>query len=227
MRACYKCKSGFYFDANNGDCKTNQEDDDLKFCTYFTSDCLSCERGFYLDEEKKCVNTKNCPNSELGECKKCKDKFHFDKDKKCNYIENCFHTNVYDECIECDKGYFYNKVDLKCDKAQSDNMKNCKMSYSDNKNEFVECKRGFYLSRKDKLCKENKDKGPFYKCLITDFNSTECIMCKNGYYFARDNNRLCVPTNHCNKINEDNECVNVKEISVLIKKLKLVYILLH
>ena len=194
---CRICKEGYYNDLKNGNCASNQEDNDYKYCLTVLEKCESCIDNYYLGKDKKCSNTTNCLESKNGICEKCIEGYHPGKiDYKCINIDNCIKTNLNNYCEECDTGYFVYH-DEKCVTEDIDkNHKNCKIVYISVEHCSV-CKNGFYIDDSDYLCYSNTDiKNKFYKCSKVITNSEgikQCNSCESPYYLGGDNKCTLIP----------------------------------
>ena len=181
---CTDCKLDFYLDYKDGKCKSNLEDNDLKFCQKVKNDeCIECRPNYYLGEDKKCSTSNHCVESELGKCIECEDDFRLGLDNRCTNITKCIKTYVLSgECIECEDGYYYNKNAKKCQKAEG-LFENCR-----NGNDYycLSCKDDFYLKKKDYACLSNQEKGQFYMCTESSFYGDLCIGCLPGYFLGLD-----------------------------------------
>ena len=199
---CNSCIDNYYIDNNDGKCKSNQEENDFKYCTIADNNiCLNCTFGYELGKDNKCSNTKYCAESSNGICISCIDNYYLGLDFKCLDVEYCIYSN-YEICIECKDNYYYDRKDKKC-KIGEYNLKNCKSGYSP----FCEsCKDDFYLNRTDHLCYSNKDYGPYYKCSETDQNSGECVQCIDGYYLGYEDNK-CSLIEGCSISENENKCL--------------------
>ena len=204
---CKTCKDNYYLDYEDGKCKSNQEDNDFKYCTYVDNDiCLKCSYWNYLGEDHKCSSTKNCAESRNGTCISCINNYYLGLDFNCFNVENCIYSNGY-ICLECRDNYYYDRKERKC-KIGENNFKNCK---SGDSTSFCEsCKDDFYLNKTDNLCYSNKDYGPYYKCSVTDINSGECFDCIEGYYFGIEDKK-CSLIEGCAISENENKCLKCEE----------------
>ena len=84
-------------------------------------------------------------------------------DNKCNNIDHCIYTNYFNQCLECEDNYFYDRRNNTCTLA-NENFKNCKAGYAEYN--CQECKNNFYLNQTDFLCYNNTIKPEYYKCAI-------------------------------------------------------------
>ena len=215
---CTQCIDNYYIDFNDGKCKSNQEDNNFKFCQMADNNlCYNCIYGYTLGEDFKCTSTKNCAESNNdGKCILCKDGYYLGKDNRCTNVERCIYSNFYEECIECEDNYYYDRNDNKCKIAQG-NFTNCKYIY--NGKNCEKCKKDFYLNKKDYNCYSNKEKGKFYKCEITDYYGNICSFCIDGYYLGYKYNS-CTKIIGCEISEEDNDnrCIECNDFYCLDKK---------
>ena len=204
---CQKCKDGYYLDLKNGNCYSNQENNDKKYCLTVLDKCESCIDNYYLSEDKKCTNTKNCSFSNFGICTKCINNFHLGIDNKCTNIKNCIKSNSNDFCEECDKGYFvYNDINCISDDNNQNKFKNCKIVYNGVEH-CSACKIGFYLDESNYLCYSNNN-NDFDKCSLVITNSEgkkECKSCESSYYLGEDHK--CSKVQGCAKSQNSEICL--------------------
>ena len=204
---CTECIEGYLLDLKDGKCKSNLENNELKYCKIADGVCTSCEYGYYLGKDNKCSNSKYCSESDNGICIICEDNYYLGLDNRCIDVEDCIYSNIYYECIECDKIFYYNKEGKNCQKAEG-KFENCK---SGNQNGNCEkCKDDFYLNRKDYLCYSNIEKGPFYKCSYTDSNEEICTECIDNYYLGNLDNK-CTTIEGCDLSENENKCLECDE----------------
>ena len=183
---CEKCKSGFYMDFKDGKCKSNEKNNNFKFCKEAKENCIECISGYYLGEDYKCSTNKFCAESINGTCVECKNNYYLGLDKKCTTIEHCIYS--YDnECEECENNFYYEKNSKKC-KEWGKHFENCKYGHENKGCE--RCKNDFYLNQTDYLCYNNNVNNSLYKCAMTDLFGKECIFCVDNYYLG----------NRCSKI---------------------------
>jgi hypothetical protein len=201
---CLECIKGYYIDYKDGKCKSNQKDDEFKFCKIVDDSCISCENGYFLGEDSKCSNTQGCIDSENGICNECSDAYYYGSDKKCSLIPHCIYSKNENECIECEDNYCYNQRSKQCFYAQ-DIFKNCKLANEILTHCFI-CKSDFYLNQTDNLCYSNQEKGAFYKCEITNYNAKNCFRCIDGYYLGDKYNR-CSKIDGCEYSEDDKKCI--------------------
>lgn len=200
---CLWCKKGYYLDNNEKVCKPNQDDDDLKYCIFFTDKCLACEEGYDLGKDAKCSNTKHCQKSEFGKCLICEEGYYYGIDNRCSRYEHCISSTFEGSCTECEDGYYFDSYKGAC-LAHEGSMDNCKVANWDG-SKCKECKDDYYLLPSDGLCYSNQEEGAFYKCAETDFNGTRCDSCINGYFIGSED-YLCSPHDNC-AVSEGGRCV--------------------
>ena len=199
---CTQCVDNYCMDFKDGKCKSNLEDNDLKYCKIADGDCTSCDYGYYLGKDNRCSFTRYCSESYMGKCEVCQDDYFLGKDNRCTNIENCVYSNQYEECLECDKKYYYNKKTKKCLLAQ-DKFENCKYGNND---VCERCKDDFYLDKNDNTCKSNKEKGPFYKCAFSDSYGEVCRQCIDNYYLGYLDDK-CTLMEGCDLSENENKCL--------------------
>ena len=204
---CFSCINSFYLNANSGNCFSNLENNDYKFCKkVFSNTCIECISGYFLGGDNKCSDTEKCAISKNGECQKCNNEYFLDEAKKCHDIKNCkYSSQSYSGyiCKECNENYFYNFTSNKCELAQSREFENCLKTDKDGKT-CSECKKNYYISIQYNICYNNTEEGPFYKCAKVNDYLNKCIECESGYYLgSRDN--LC-KISDCEVIENGNKC---------------------
>ena len=212
---CEVCEESFYIEVESGKCFSNQEDEKYKFCSNVSlGKCMSCENGYQLGKDNKCVSSPNCLESENGICVICEEGYHLGLDNICINVEKCIYTNILGECIECEKYYYFDTYENKCFPAINQ-YKDCKKAYSPNK--YCErCKDDFYLSSEDKMCYSNNEEGEFYKCAFS--NGITCIDCIYGYSLGIKDNK-CSKIENCAISENENKCIECDEYMCLdVKK---------
>ena len=204
---CHLCQDNYYIDLKDGKCKSNQENNDYKYCYSVKNECIVCATGYELGEDLRCSSSSNCLESEYGLCIKCKDNYYLGLDNKCTQIEHCIYSEFY-ECIQCEKNYYYDKNSKKC-KLEVENLKNCQ--YTED-GICQRCRDDFYLNKTDYLCYSNKEMGDYYKCFMTPENENYCISCVKDYYYSFKYKK-CSIFEGCEKsldeINVSNAIVNI------------------
>ena len=197
---CTECEEDYYIDFFDGKCKSNQENNEFKFCQQADIYCKKCILGYYLSEDKKCSSTNYCEKVENGICQKCIENYYLGLDKKCTNIEHCIYS-YYDKCYECEDNYYYNDNDKKCNYINDTKFKNCKYG----KEYCEECKDDFYLNVTDFLCYDNTDiNDKFYKCAFIDTNNEFCEECVDEYYLGEIDNK-CTNNYGCDLSDNENK----------------------
>ena len=196
---CTECNNNYCIDFHDGKCKSNIENNDLKYCKKADSKCNECIYGKYLGQDHKCSNSSNCANSVNGECNKCIENYYLGLDKKCTNVERCIYSDDRFNCIECEDNYYYNLGEKKC-KLADGILKNCKLGYD----QFCEkCKQSFYINKKDNLCYSNKEQNEYYKCEIS--NGNFCTKCEDGYFLGFTDHK-CSKVEFCDIVENENRC---------------------
>ena len=144
-----------------------------------TALCISCSKGFYLDEkDKKCKSNeennefKHCLLANEG-CRKCDEVYFLGEDLKCTKIENCAESEN-DICNRCSRGYYLG-LDHKCTKIE-----HC--IYSGNTDYACdECEDNYYYNNLNQTCILATN-NIFKNCKAAISNDTYCSDCKNNYY---------------------------------------------
>ena len=212
---CTSCNDNYCIDFNDGKCKSNQEDNDLKNCRIAEGKCIECQYGFYLGQlDQKCCNSMNCLKSENGICSECKNDFHLGLDKKCTSVEHCIYTDDYYNCIQCENNYFYDKGVQKCKLAEG-KFKNCKYGYEDKYCE--KCNDNFYINKNDNLCYSNQENNNFYKCEMSSNDGTYCIQCIDNYFLGHIDHK-CTKAQYCSIVENDERCLVCDEAYCLDAK---------
>ena len=214
---CLECLKEYYLDLNDDKCKSNEFDEEYKFCKKFNEICIECTDNYYLGEDKKCSTTKNCAESEDGICLICTKDYYLGNDSKCiksKNVENCISYNDNNDCIECEDNYIL--VNKTCKIIDDENLINCKEA--DDKSKICTlCKNDFYLNITDNLCYSNKEFGQFYKCKKTLDTGNICGQCLPGFYLGYSDKKCthtagCVSSNiynECNKCDSDFFCLSL------------------
>ena len=61
---CNKCKDNYYLDNKDRKCKSNQEENDLKYCeNSYGNICNKCIIGYSIGEDHKCSTSYDCKKS--------------------------------------------------------------------------------------------------------------------------------------------------------------------
>ena len=205
---CLLCEDKYFIDFNDGKCKSNLEENDYKYCLKADEGiCKECYYGYYLSEDLKCTSTKYCAESSNGICNLCSNYYYLGLDNKCTYVEHCIYSNSYNECIECEEGFYYERNNSICLVAE-DKFQNCKSGYLD---EYCEkCKTDYYINQNDSLCYSNKENDIFYKCIETDLNGEYCIKCEEDYFLGYKDNK-CSKIKGCEISENENRCIECTE----------------
>ena len=122
---CLHCEEGYYIDFKDGKCKSNEENNEFKYCEKSEDFCTKCIFGYYLGNDNKCSYTDHCSESENGICKECIESYYLGLDNKCINVEHCIYS-YYDVCYECEDNYYYNTNNEQCKYIDDDKFNNCK-----------------------------------------------------------------------------------------------------
>ena len=207
---CFECDKNYYLDFKDGNCKSNTEDNEFKYCkiSHFGLTCNVCISGYFYGEDLKCTNTYKCKESNNGICEICSDNFYLGLDNKCSLIEHCIYSFNENICEECEEGYYYNRTNNSCILAKN-GFENCKMvNYNDVS--CSKCKDDFYLNRTDNLCYSNEQFGNFYKCAYVNKNEDKCESCVKDYYYVQKYH-ICSPIEGCQILKDVNTCEQCEE----------------
>ena len=208
---CTWCNSDYYLDVIDYRCKSNRENNDYKYCLEVVDNkCVQCIQGYKLSKDSKCTSTYRCIEAENGECILCEENYYLGLDHKCSNIKHCIYTDNYDQCTECEDGYYYLTLNRTCLEAK-DNLENCKISGGI----FCrKCKNKFYLNTNDSTCIDNTKEGPFYKCSKSDRNNEFCEECIDGYYLGTEDKK-CTLIKNCKKSENENICIECDDYCCL------------
>jgi len=204
---CLTCIDNYYIDYMDGKCKSNQEENDFKYC--FIADnnkCQKCISKYKLSIDNKCSLSSNCAEVDNGECIVCEDNYHLGYDNRCTNIDHCIYSNDY-ECIECENNYYFNRTKGLCQIGEG-NLKNCKLT--DKGDYCIKCKDDFYLNKKNNLCYNNQENNNFYKCAMTDDTGELCNECIKEYYLGDKDNK-CSKIEGCLLSENENKCIECDE----------------
>ena len=208
---CLECIDGYAIDFKDGKCKPNIKDDEFKYCKYADGVCIECLKRYYLGEDNKCSQSKNCSESENGICEVCIDNYYLGLDNKCTNVNHCIYSDDKFNCIECEGDYCVNERDNKCFKGE-DKLENCKFSYY---GEWCSiCKDDYYLNQSEFLCRSNSDPDYFYKCAKTYSGLNMCSDCVKGYYLGRKDHK-CSKIEGCERSEDENTCLECNEYHCL------------
>ena len=205
---CTYCKDNYYIDYKDGKCKPNNENNDYKYCKIANDSCIECiSFDYYIGEDNKCSTSKFCSESNNGICFECIDNYYLGLDNKCTNIKHCIYSDYYNQCLECEDNYFYNKNENLCKSAEG-NLTHCKIS---TEGIFCEnCKDDFYLNQTDNLCYSNKNENNFYKCAMIDLYGNYCIKCIKDYYLGYKDHK-CSKIEGCILSENENICLECDE----------------
>ena len=200
---CSICKDNYYIDFKDGKCKSNQEEDDFKYCKSADEVCYECISSLYiLGKDNRCSTSYFCAESYNGTCIECIDNYHLGLDNKCTNIKHCIYSDSYNQCLECELDYYFDKANSICVIGEG-NFTNCKIG---NSGQYCYgCKDDFYLNQTDHLCYSNKEEGPFYKCSFADLYKNHCIICTKGYYIG-NLDKKCSKIDGCDISENENRC---------------------
>ena len=200
---CELCDEGYYLDLIDRKCKSNQNDDEFKYCKKAEKVCEQCIYGYQISGDHKCSTSYNCDESNNGICIKCIDGYHLGLDNKCNNIDHCMYLGFYGECKECEENYFFDRQNKTCLIAE-DNFKNCRAGYQGYY--CQECRTDFYLNQTDHLCYNNTENIHLYKCAIISSPGDICLECVEGYYLGEKDNK-CSKIYGCALSENENFCL--------------------
>ena len=202
---CLSCVKDYAIDLSDGKCKSNKEDNDLKYCESADEVCNKCITGFELGKDNKCSTTTNCAESENGLCQTCIDDYYIGLDNKCTNVKHCIRSYEY-ECLECEEKYYYNKDNRTCYKTEG-KYKNCQYGT----NEFcLRCNDDYYLNRTDHKCYSNLEEDDFYKCAMTDIEGENCFVCVEDYYLGIKDFK-CSKAEDCDITEDEERCLECRE----------------
>ena len=168
---CKKCLDGYGFkqDGDNVDCVAldieHCQKYDLSF--YHPFKCLTCEKGYYIDSEMKCVEVE----TQIDFCEIYQDENHCDKCESQKALseakEGCFASR-----------YVMSKTDLYCDQSFMRSLPKCEV-----------CEYGHYW--KNDQCQPCLAQTPESGCMFCDpSNKYLCLMCMSGFYM--NDNYSCI-----------------------------------
>ena len=211
---CILCRNNYYLGKDNR-CT------DVKHCKYsnFYDECIECEENYYFNRKNKsCIlaekNFVNCKYSSDGEnCEICKDDFYLNKkdyscysNKEIGKFYKCSKSDNYgDYCVSCIDGYFLGLSRNLCTKIEG-----CEKFEEENENKCIECDYYHCLNLKTGKCEnnniiENEDKKYIFKCNQTNEEGNACEICSD--YYNLNKNGLCVDNYHCDKKDENSNCI--------------------
>ena len=207
---CKYCSFNYLFDYDIKTCISNREENDFKNCkTVYDNKCTYCESGYFLTDDNKCTLSKNCSKASNGICISCNSDYYLGLDNKCSIYEHCIYSGFWDNCEECEDGYYFSRQENKC-QEHSGNYMNCKISdYNEEICAF--CKKNFYVSKIDNLCHSNQNSSDvMYKCAVSDYSGDYCSQCEDGYFIGAEDKK-CSKISFCKKSVNENECEECEE----------------
>ena len=208
---CNICNNDYFLDNKDYKCKSNQEENNYKYCKkVINNQCSECIERYRLSEDLKCTSTYNCIEAENGNCILCAENYTLGLDHKCSLTEHCAYSNEIGYCLECDDGYYYNRFYNNCTES-GEKLKNCKYAHL---SLCSECKTNYYLNRKEGICIDNTQKNNFYKCALSNINNEYCERCEEGYYLGSED-RKCSLIPSCKISLDENTCIECDEYYVL------------
>ena len=210
---CNLCIDNYYIDFVDRKCKSNQENNEFKYCKRAENHfCVNCINEYILGKDSQCTKTNNCEEADNGLCISCIDKYYLDLDNRCTQTEHCIHSTSYYQCEECEDGYFFNYTSKTCLKTQA-RFENCK-STDYGGNYCNKCKTNFYINQTDHLCYSNKEKNDLYKCTQLDLSGEFCVSCENEYYYGIKDHK-CSLIEGCDRSENENKCLECDEYHCL------------
>ena len=214
---CDICDQNYYLHLKDRKCKSNKEENNYKFCEKAEdNNCSSCALPYNLSEDGKCTNAKFWTNVENGMCLSCSDGYYLGLDNKCIFVEHCIYSESFNECKECEEGFYYNKGNKTC-LEYIKGYENCRIT--SNKGDYCAfCKNNFYLNQTDHICYNNNELNRFYKCIQTDITGTLCIQCEDNYFIGIKDNK-CTNIEYC-EISNGDECMQCERRYAYNKKEK-------
>ena len=81
---CNICDDHFYLDTKDYKCKSNQEENEYKYCKkVINGRCTEGTSIYKLTQDFKCTPSKSCLEAENGKCSLCEENFHLGLDNIC------------------------------------------------------------------------------------------------------------------------------------------------
>ena len=210
---CQLCKDNFYIDNNDKKCKSNIDENNIKYCKILKDGvCTECIIGYAIGEDHKCSTSYDCKRSVNTTCVECSHNYFLTKNNFCTNVERCVLGSFYIlGCVECEENYYYDEYNMECKLAEG-NFINCKSS--EDLTYCQKCRDDFYLNLTDNLCYSNKAQNKFYKCLeanITEESGEyECIYCIDNYYLGSIDKK-CNTMDGCEISQNENKCIKCEE----------------
>ena len=184
--ACQQCEENFFrLNATlTGLCVEILDLPNCKERKVNTNDCETCEKGFYLTDEKQCeaYTVEFCEDfeTEKNECDKCISGFFKNDEDICEPMEspNCkVLGTVHGECTTCLKGYYRKPSTKTC---HLHNLVGCKAPKTD-KNECeptgCDTRNGYTFETSSKLCELNS----IANCADYENNGDGCERCDDDH----------------------------------------------
>ena len=214
---CVTCTDKHYVDFNSGTCVKVNESSEILNCKVYQSAvvCLSCENGFYLNEEKcEAVPSaiENCVVYQSGDptfCSLCQSGFIRAQDGKSCYpeepIDNCALYELV-KCNQCETGFILDNNKYFDDLFKT-NTESGRLELYNYLNTVIEEESpDFSLKVCRKVIVENCEK-------YLAFN--KCGECADGYYLNTDNE--CVvfpeePIENCEVYTTPTTCISCKQL---------------
>ena len=181
---CMKCVDKYTlvlnnYCANDPNCQTADKD---------TAICLTCKKGFYLDDiKKKCISNKEndeyiyCKKAS-GSCVECEEGYFLGKDSLCTDTQFCVESEK-GKCLECQEKYFL------VDEGKCTSVEHCKVATGNNEAPCEQCEEGYYLNIQFYTCLKIENE-IFNNCKKAQYFGNFCLECVNNYYNNRSDG-LC------------------------------------
>ena len=214
---CESCNLNYYLDYKDRKCRSNNEDNEYKYCLIYDKGCKKCKEGFYPGEDLKCSSTEKCAESENGICIECSNKYYLGLDNRCSSVEHCAFSGKDDSypCDKCEKEYYFNTITSSCLKGEG-KFKNCALALFQGAS-CAKCHEGFYINKTEDLCYDNTLENNFYKCERTDIRGKFCDSCEKNYFIGRGDNK-CTSIENCKFSENPNKCTECNDYYCLDKK---------
>ena len=99
---CAECQTNYYLDTKDYKCKSNQEENDFKYCKkVIDGKCIECIQDYKKSKDSKCTISFNCEEAENGKCILCEENYYLGLDNKCTNVKHCIYSNNDGKCKEC------------------------------------------------------------------------------------------------------------------------------
>ena len=212
---CILCVDNYYIDFKDRKCKSNQENDEFKYCRRVENNlCVNCIYEYILSKDSRCTKTTNCEEVDNGLCISCIENYYLDLDNRCTKTEHCIHSTLYYECEECEDGYYFNYTSKACVKTQP-GFENCKSTDYGGKY-CSKCKVNYYINQTDNVCYSNLEKIDLYKCTLVNLEG-KCLSCEKDYYYGIKDYK-CSSIEGCERSENENKCIECDEYHCLDSK---------